>query len=417
MSALPKLDIFSKQYTENPQSFFKPYREHSSVHYLEDHDLWIITRYDDVKKALADPRFNRDRCHSKHASAQGAGYFEKNTSPLNDNEHHRRSRLLVSKAFFPKRVERMQRLIDEVVGSHTQNILKGGVVDLSKTVITPVPNKVISRIIGVPPDSEEQEQFLTSAMSVIVGMIDPDASDHALAKAKDSHRYLFNYLAEEINKRKKNPQDDMLSDFVDAAQSDPLCEDNDIIKLVLSLIAAGSETTVHSSNLAILNLYKNPQQLKLLRDDRSLMSNAVMELLRFDDTGKLFRKYLTEDAEYGGKIIKKGESVYIVTASANHDPSAFPNPDVLDITRCTKASMSFGFGPHYCVGVHLAKMEMVTLLNSILDNLPEQAAVLENQVRWDYDNSILRSITSLPVETGLPLAKRSSSQLSEEPVS
>lgn len=404
---LPEIDLSSKQYIYDPNSFFKYYRQDAPVHYMEKYSCWLISRHADVKKALNDTAFTRNINYSNNINFKeiarqwddaGIGFF---VDIFTDENAHHRNRNLINNAFKPKKVNLMTESIDKVVEHYFQQVKKGGIVDLAKDVIEPIPCALIRNILGIQLDNEkEEEKFRLSAISIVPGLFNPHANPELRLKAINSSLYLRDLLLEEIAKRHKNPQPDLLTDFIHTIESTPGISEMDVVKLVLILLFAATDTTVYSTIYATKDLFEHPEQLSLLRSNRSLMTNAIKELLRFHTAGSFFPKYAQHEAIYHGQTIKKGEAVFIAVSSANKDERVFQNPDILDITRNTDEILSFGYGRHYCLGTHLALTVMSAIFNQLLDCLPTNAHLVAENIRWE-EKSGRCVIVHLPMDTKL----------------
>jgi cytochrome P450 len=404
---LPEIDLSSKAYIYNPDSFFKCYRQHAPIFYLEKYHCWLISRHADVKQALNDPAFTRNINYSNNSNfavsakqwnEAGIGFF---VDILTDENAAARNRNLITSAFRPKKIDSMSTIIESVVNHYCQRLKKGGIVDLAQDIISPIPCALIRKLLGIQLDTEEAEEtFRLAAISIVPGLFNPYASPELRLKAINSSLYLRTLLLEEIAKRKENPQADLLTQFIQAIEAIPECNEMDVVKLVLILLFAATDTTVYSTFYAIKNLFEHPEQLAMLRADRSLMTNAMKELLRFHSAGSFFPKYAMKDVVYHGQTIKKGQAVFIAIASANKDERVFPQPDVLDITRDTDETLSFGYGRHYCLGTHLALTVMGAIFNRFLDDLPADARLMSEAIQWE-ENSGRCTIVYLPLDTQL----------------
>ena len=171
----------------------------------------------------------------------------------------------------------------------------------------------------------------------------------------------------------------------------------DLVRALVILVAAGTDTTRLSTTLAVKTLLSHPQATNILRDDRSKVKNAVMECLRYEGPTKYLVRASTEDVEFEGQTIPKQTLVLLSIMGAGWDPRVFEKPEVFDIDRELRGSLSFGFGAGYCLGVHLARLQVGTLLEYFLEHLPQSASFDESQIGWDPGNLFLREITSMPV--------------------
>ena len=171
-----------------------------------------------------------------------------------------------------------------------------------------------------------------------------------------------------------------------------------LVRVLVILVAAGTDTTRLSTSLAVKTLLSHPDEMEALRDDRSKIKNAVMECLRFESPTKYLMRASTEDFEIDGLAIPRGRLILLSLMGAGWDPKAYPQPERFDVDRDLRGSLNFGFGSGYCLGVHLARLQVGTLLDYILDHLPSNARVIEEGITWDPGNLSLREITALPVE-------------------
>lgn len=368
----------------------------------EEIGIWIVTRHEDVKALLADPRLSRDRRLGKFytppAPGTWAARFDDNAMWYATPAHHRRWRKQLSAGFTPRAVARMEDQVRAVV-SQFGTPLRGrrGRVDLMAEFTNPIPNTVISRITGIPPYPGEEVRFRQLAQDVIRQFF-PMAS----AEEKDRGDRALGELAEWIDKladdRRQEPRDDLLSDLIVGNRGEDALSNLEIILQVVVLVAAGSETTTLGGTHAIRLLLEHPEQLARLRADPSLVRNAAREVLRFDFAGAASMPLVaTEALEVGGAQIRPGDMVMGHVSSANRDETVFDDPDRFDITRDTRDILTFGSGPHYCLGANLALQEMDCMIQGALDFLPE-AARLE-PMEWETIGLMRRPVT-LPVDFG-----------------
>ena len=192
----------------------------------------------------------------------------------------------------------------------------------------------------------------------------------------------------------------MISDLVRASKGNVRATDEEIVRVVGALVSAGTGTPGVACVRALRSLLLNPEQLSLLRSDRSLLANAVDELMRYDTGLTMMPRYVLEDFELRGHTFKKGQLVALSIVGANRDPRVFPdNPERLDIRRDCREALSFGHGPHYCTGANVALVEMRLMISAALDFLPPHARLLEDQIRWSA-RGFMSQIKNLPVDFG-----------------
>jgi cytochrome P450 len=360
--------------------------------------FWLITRYKDVKAALADPRLSLDRRNALPGQYRGMSLPSAlDANLLNmDPPDHGRIRGLVGAAFTGRRVEKLrapiQRLADELVGA----IAPLGHADLVAAYAAPLPIAVICDLLGVPADSRPDFRVWTDALTA------PDPTRPERAKEAVSH--LWRFFTWLIADKRRQPGDDLLTDLIAARDRDDRLTEDELTSLAFLILFAGYENTVQLIGNAILALLDHPQQAALLREDPGLIPQAVDELLRFDGPAPLaIRRFPTEDIEIGGVRIPAGETVLLSLASANRDPAIFADPDRLDMRRATRGHLALGHGIHYCLGAPLARLETAIALETLLRRLPGLAlAGPRDQVCW-RPSIRSRGLLSLDVvfDTGL----------------
>jgi cytochrome P450 len=257
---------------------------------------------------------------------------------------------------------------------------------------------VISRITGVPPGDDEA-RFRRIAQSTIAGFM-PFTPPDLRREAEQSFQELSSWVRELVAKRRAHPEEDLVTDLVNAQDADgALCED-DIVLLLAGLVGAGSETTSAGGVSLVRMLLANPNAAERLRSDRALIRRAMDEIVRFalNGPGGTVR-FALRDFELRGKAIRRGQMLMLSLGGAGRDPAVFENPDVLDLDRVVRDLPTFGNGPHYCLGANLARQEMGCMLDALLDIVPPGSRVREDQI--EYQNlGLFRRATNLPVLIG-----------------
>jgi unspecific monooxygenase len=395
--------LLSDEYFHTPESVLARLRAEDPVHYVAPIDSWMITRYDDVRQLFDDSRVTNDQRAFQHYRPQPEGSYMRWLSEHGffsaPPEEHARLRRLVSATLTPRGVRRMEGQIRDVVEQFAAKLRgRSDVVDLVGEFTAPVPNTVISRITGIPPKENDEVRFRELARDVISG-ISPLLDDEGRRRAENAIVELCDWVRELAEDRRAEPQEDMISDLLEQHGDDGPASVEEIIMVVSGLVAAGTETTSLGTTMALRTLFRNPDQLQALRADRSLMPNAVRELLRYDFGSAGLPRYALEDFELRGKPIRKGQLILLSFLGAHRDPDVFPDPDRFDIHRDTKELTIFGRGPHYCLGANLAQLEMGIMLDAALDLIPERATLLEDRIEWMRFGMFSRAET-LPVDFG-----------------
>ncbi|CAG7624531.1 cytochrome P450 [Paenibacillus allorhizosphaerae] len=364
---------------------------------------WVAFRHDDVATILKDPRFLKDMQklamqHNKQESAQ------ENTSVGNivewmksmpnmltvDPPDHTRLRRLASKAFTPHMIEglcpRIQQIADELLDA----VKERGSMDLIADYAYPLPIIVISEMLGIA--ASDRNQFREWTRTLGEAALDPRQGAAVIATLEEFVQYIKTLLAE----KRAHPGNDVTSGLVQAYDEGDKLSENELLSTIWLLITAGHETTVNLIGNGMLALLQHPEQMRLLRDDPSLLPAAVEELLRYAGPVMITSRVAGEDIIMHGKQIRKGEMVVVSLAGANLDPHQHANPEALDITREENEHLAFGKGIHLCLGAPLARLEGQIAFGTLLQRLPNLRLSIEPE-QLVYNYSTLRSLASLPV--------------------
>jgi len=310
-----------------------------------------------------------------------------------DPPDHSRLRRLVAKAFTARRVEQLRPVAAAIAGELVDAMVAAGPpADLVEDFSTPLPVRVICRLLGVPTD--DQHLFRTWSESIVSTTSLPP---ERIVEYLNSLRA---YMAGLIAQRRETPTDDLIGAMVRARDEDnDRLTEQEMVDLAAGLLAAGHETTVTQISNFVYVLLTHPAQVAVLRARPELVPGAVEELMRYVPLGVAagFARYATEDLELGGVRIHAGEPVIAAMASANRDATVFDDPDRLDITRGVGPHLGFGHGVHHCIGAQLARMELQVALGTLLARLPGLAlAVDEKELEWK-PGLLVRGLRTLPV--------------------
>jgi cytochrome P450 len=319
--------------------------------------LFTVTSHDLAQQVLTDNvRF------SSAGYATTIGQVMGRTILQMDPPEHLRHRALVAKAF---RARVLDQWSDTIIGATINELIDGfadaGHADLIPQLTFPFPVRVIARILGLP--EADWPRFLRLSTELIAVMRNWD-------RAVAASRELRGYFGEIIADRRRNPRDDLVSQLIEAEVDGRRLTDDEIYPFLLLLLPAGAETTYRSSSNLLFGLLWDPAQLDAVRADRGLVPQAIEEALRWETPLLTVARSATQELELGGVRIPSGGFVAVSLGAANRDPRRYPEPDAFDIFRADKQHISFGDGAHRCLGMHLARLEMRVLLNTVLDRLP-----------------------------------------------
>ncbi|MEV4168379.1 cytochrome P450 [Nonomuraea sp. NPDC049709] len=354
---------------------------------------WLVTRYDDARAALADPRLSKDPRHAPPDwQAAGRGRPLEDRSGLGthllttDPPEHTRLRRLVSGFFTLRRLERLRPRIEERARELAAGLRPGD--DLVGDFASPLQFATICDVLGVPEGDRTDFQRWTTAV------VSSDSSKEARPQAL---RRLAAYVGELVEGRRRAPGDDLISVITAAADDGERLSEDELLSMIFLLLVAGYETTVGLIGLGAHTLLRHPGALEQLRARPELIDRAVEELLRHDSPVELATwRFALEPVEYGGARVEAGQPILVALGAANRDPRRFPGADRPDLTREDNAHLSFGHGPHYCLGALLARIVGRAALGEVA-RLPGLAlAVPPERLRWRASLTV-RGPVSLPV--------------------
>jgi cytochrome P450 len=329
----------------------------------------LVGRHADANAILRDhQRFSSVRIKNNPAMEPQQDLFgDAETVLFSDPPVHSRLRKLVSRAFTPKRIKDLEPRIREIAGTLLDRLGGRTEFDAIGELATPLPVMVIAHMLGVPPEDyarfKNWSDRIIERRNVPPGMPVPEASARAIAEMKA-------YFAEEIEKRRRNPTDDLIGVLVTAHEESEALSAAELQAFVILLLLAGNETTTNLIGNGMLALGRNPDQLALLRNDRSLLPRAIEEMLRFDGPVQSTGRHPLEEIDLDGTVLKPDTIVLVILAAANRDPARFADPDRFDITREPNDHLAFGDGIHYCLGAALARMEGAIAFAGLLDRFP-----------------------------------------------
>ncbi|MFI9780330.1 cytochrome P450 [Streptomyces sp. NPDC051956] len=380
--------------TDSPYEVYGRLRDTSPVHRIAGPNgdpAWIVTRYADVRAALADPRLSLDKKHALEGSYRGFSLppaLDANLLNM-DPPDHTRIRRLVGRAFTAHRVEQLRTPIRETADRLLDSLGSHGSTDLIAAYAAPLPIVVICELLGIPDDRRVDFRTWTDAL------VAPDPSRPQAAK--EAVVAMLGFFGELLAHKREQPGADLLSELITVRDTDGdrLSED-ELTSLAFLILFAGYENTVQLIGNAVLALLRHPEQLAALRNDASQLPSAVEECARYEGPALLaIRRFPREDMTIGGVPVPAGETVLLSLSAANRDPARFPDPDRLDLGRDVGGHVALGHGIHYCLGAPLARAEAEIALAALLDRFKE-IELAQDDLRW-RPSMRARGLLTLPV--------------------
>lgn len=435
--------LLEHDYRDDPYPLYRRLREDSPVH-RTPFGAWLVTGYDEAVAALRDNRLSSDLgdvvgnpvafvgdgglagrvsamirtvadlvgyggiavvgtaprllqigLGALRSDGRGGGAFANlagKTLLLRDPPDHTRLRRLVSRAFTPRVVEGLNPRIDELVTQLLHKASTDERCDLMQAFAYPLPLTIICEMLGVPP--ADQQRLIAWSQQLVIGL-DPvhTMTDRAAAAQADRAAIdITKYLGSLVQRRRREPADDLISRLAQASHGDDQLGDDEIVVMCALLLIAGHETTVNLIGNGLTALLCHPAALDQWLAEPDLTPSAVDELLRYDSPVQTASRRATEDLELAGREIGRGEIVMVVTGAANRDPDQFARPDDLVLDRNPNLHLAFGNGIHYCLGAALAQAEARVAFPALLRRRPQ----LLERPRWRPTMSI-RGLQSLPI--------------------
>ncbi len=396
-----QFDPLSCEFQRNPYPVYDQLRAVTPILYLESRRTWFLTAYVDVFTLLRDRRLGR-------ALPPGMTRDDLGLPPLREfykpfyklGEHsmfdkeppdHTRLRSLVHKVFTPRRVEGLRQRIQQITDGLLDNVESQGRMDILADFATPLPVTVIAELLGVP---QEDRHRLRPWSHDIVAMYELDHTEEQGRRAVRAAVEFSDYLRDLARRRKKAPQDDLISALAAVEEAGDQLTEDELISTCILLLNAGHEATVNVIGNGMLALLKHPEQRQKLREHPELVHTAVEEMMRYDTPLQLFRRWLREDFEYKGCQFRKGMELALMFGAANRDPARFVNPSVFDVARQDNPHISFGNGVHYCLGAPLARLELQIAIGTLLRRFPSLQLDGEPEYRSAY---VIRGLKALRV--------------------
>ena len=397
----PLFDPFAPGFTDDPYPQYAVMRAKAPV-YEHPFGFWLLTGYEGVSWLLrAGLSVEDDNLAADSMLRQmRAELFEGAAAPRaalsmldRDPPDHTRLRRLVSKAFTPRAIQALRPRIIELVDGMLDAIAERGQVDLVDALAFPLPFRVIAEMLGTPPADHERIRQLSGTL---VRSLEPVADPELAAAIMAADGELRQITTEMIAWKRANPADDLLTALIHAEDDGDVLDDEELVAQTLLLYLAGHETTVNLIASGTVALLRHPGQLALLRDDPALVANAVEELLRYDSPVQASRRITVEPVTVGGTAIPAGAFVMASLGSANRD-ERFWGPDAAELNlrrENARQHVSFGAGPHHCLGASLARLEAGIAFERLVARFPGLA--LDGDVVWNGRIN-LRGPAHLPV--------------------
>jgi cholest-4-en-3-one 26-monooxygenase len=381
-----------------PHDQFDLLRREAPIYFHEEQGqagFWCITRYDDLHTiSQQHPVFSSEWGITLHEGTEESLAQQRMMMLQMDPPRHTRLRLIVNKGFTPRMISRLHDRVREIARELVDAVAERGECDFVVDVAAELPLQVIAELMGVPQADRHQ---LFDWSNRMIGSDDPEYAV-AAEEAQTAAIEMFAYANELAVHKRANPSDDIISVLLQAEVDGERLNDIEFDLFFELLAVAGNETTRNLISHGMLALIENPDQRKLLLDDPLLLDSTVEEMLRWASPVMYMRRTARSDFPIRGETIREGDKVALWYIAANHDPDVFEDPHRFDITRHPNEHEAFGGGgPHFCLGSHLAKLEIKVMFEELLARIPEMELAGEVQrLRSNFINGIKHLPVAFP---------------------
>jgi cytochrome P450 len=395
------LRLREEELLADPYPLYHELRRRDPVHWSEEWQAWLLSRYADVADCMADGRLRVSRVEDFSQRLAGdtgtlapeirrieqvlAGWLL-----FTDPPRHRRLRGLISRSFTPATIHRLEGSVQERV----DELLAGlaGEADLMEVLARPLPALTVADMLGA--DLADRDQFMHWSRPLVAFLGTDTLNAEQVCLTASTLQAMEDYFREILERRRRRPQDDLISGMLAAREKDDRLTEEEILHMCTLLFAAGHDTTTNLIGNSLLALMEHPEARQALTRDPGKLEGAIEEFLRWDSPSQIASRWASQDLQVGGRLIRQGQVVNFLIGAANRDPQQFPDPDRLDIERTDNRHLSFGRGIHACVGAFLARLEARLAVGTVLRRWPglRLAGTPERQPTIGF-----RGLKSLPV--------------------
>ena len=399
------LDFISKDYIDDPYKTYNLMRSHKPILFSQTTRLHWVTKMEFAQEMLRDKRFSVDDrkypiAEKRRKEFKKAGreimleQFENPSMLKLDPPDHSRIRKLVQYGFTNRYITSLEPEIKKIVEDCLSKVHNQDSFDLIEDLAKPLPAIVIAKMMGLP--NEDLDQFQAWSEDLLVGVGGIGTSREDIKKSGDAYEALINYFEKIILSRKSSPGDDFIGKLIQAEEEGDKLNIKEMYGTCLLLLIAGHETTTRLIGNGIFTLFNHLDQMNYLRNNFDLIPNAIEEMLRFEPPVHATVRFAENDITYNEKKYKRGTAFAVSIAGANRDPEANKNPNEFNITRKDIKHVSFGYGPHMCIGASLARIESRIAFECLFERFENLELVDKNPI-WGR-NLIFRGFDNLKLK-------------------
>jgi cytochrome P450 len=386
-----QLDPRADSFYRNPYAAYAEIHVRAPVLYWKDYGMWCFFSHADVNRLLRDRRFGREILHVASREELGLPALCVHTRDFDAvDEHsmlereppvHTRLRSLVNRAFVTRRIETFRSVIAAIANELIDAFPAGRPFDLLEAFATPIPVRIIARMLGVPEAMAPQLLNWSNRMVKMYAF----GRDRIVETEANAAAAAFSaFIRQTVSARRRAPGDDVLSVLVAAEEQGDRLTADELVSTAILLLNAGHEATVHALGNAVVAILRHVKEPSGIFSDPATAANTVEETLRFAPPLHLFTRYVLQNTEECGISLRKGEKIGLVLGATGYDPAANPSPQIFDPVRSEPAHTAFGAGIHYCLGAPLARLELSVALTILFERCPALRLIQQPVVRDNY---------------------------------
>lgn len=394
----------SEAFLHNPVPTFRRLLRECPVGWYSPWAAWVVTPHDLCAKYLKDPRLSTRFTDWEFGPTLKPEHEKNDFDRMNDyslfmvgHDHHQRLRKLTLPAFSKRVMDQIELKLKDLVRDCFDSLEGREEIDAYADIAARIPVRAIARMVGVPVDRESLfEDMAHGYVRVINPAITAAEREEAVQRMLPGIQMFKELIAE--RRALADPGDDFLGTLVSTSENGDRLVDWEIIGLIGALLAAGADTVVDLHTYTLYELLSHPEQFALLKTRPELMENAIMEVLRHGSPGKTgIHRYALEDLEIAGHAVRKGQQIMLSMGASHYDENKYPDPERFDITRNFDHNILFGIGPHYCIGINLAKVQGSLMLQEFMRRFPRASLAGPPEIDPHHHNA--RRIRRLPIHT------------------